>query len=128
MSQPTGILEQILASNLALIAAVEANTAALNGGAGKTTSTSTKTTNSKNTKTTEKSGPKYTKEQTVAAVVAFKDAAGAPAARDLLAAHGVDKVANVKPDQHDAVHDAAVAALEAFNAEKGGEDEANDDI
>jgi hypothetical protein len=127
MSQPNGIFEQILASNLALIAAVEANTAALSGGAAKGATTSTKTTTTKNTKT-EKAGPKFTKEQTVAAVVALKDAAGAPAARELLAKHGVDKVANVKPEQHDAVYEDAVAALEAFNESQAGGEEANDDI
>ncbi|WPK30470.1 hypothetical protein SLP22_0005 [Salmonella phage BAU.Micro_SLP-22] len=129
MSQPM-TLEALI---LGLTAALEANTAALNAkggsaadaGAEKTTGGKKTTTGGKKT-TTEKVGPKHTKAEATAAVVALKDAAGAPAARELLASFGIDKVANIPEDKFDEVFDGATKALEAFN--DGGNDEGEDDI
>lgn len=130
MSQQNGVFELLISTMQAHTVALEANTAAIlaNGGSATPAPTSTKGTGGakggKNTKPEEKK-PTHTKEETTAAVIALKDAAGAPAARDLLAAHGIDKVANVPAEKFDVVYDAAVAALEEFNASKG--EETNDD-
>lgn len=130
MSQPM-TLEALI---LGLTAALEANTAALNanGGsaaagtdAGAEKTTSTKKTSSTKKTTPEKTGPKHTKAEATAAVVALKDAAGAPAARELLASFGIDKVANIPEDKFDEVFDGANKALEAF---KESSDEGEDDI
>ena len=113
---------------LGLTAALEANTAALNANGGSaatgTDAGAEKTTSTKKT-TPEKTGPKHTKAEATAAVVALKDAAGAPAARELLASFGIDRVANIPEDKFDEVFDGANKALEAF---KEGSDEGEDDI
>lgn len=128
MSQPM-TLEALI---IGLTAALEANTAALNANGGSAAAdtgaektTSTKKTSSTKKTTPEKTGPKHTKAEATAAVVALKDAAGAPAARELLASFGIDKVANIPEDKFDEVFDGATKALEAF---KEGNDEGEDDI
>lgn len=119
---------------LGLTAAIEANTAAHLASAGSSAPAATgKGTTEKATggakggkgKADAQAKPKHSKADATAAVVALKEAAGAPAARDLLASFGIDKVANMPEDKFDEVHDAAVKALEEFNA--GSNDEGNDD-
>lgn len=133
MSQPNGVFELLISTMQAHQAALEANTAAIlaNGGAAAPANTTTKTTGgkgAKNTSTkTEEKKPAHTKEETTAAVIALKDAAGAPAARELLSKHGIDKVANVPAEKFDVVYDDAVAALEEFN-KNNAEETTDDDI
>lgn len=127
----SGVFEQ-------LIEALNANTAALNAAAaaGGTTSApadtkSTKSTSSKSTstkkETEKKTGPKHTKAEATEAIVTLKDTVDIDAAKQLLAAHGFKKVADITEDKFDVLFDEATAQLEAHNA--GGEDEnADDDI
>lgn len=126
----SGVFEQ-------LIEALNANTAALNAAAAAAGNTSapadTKSTKSTSTKTTtkkepeKKTGPKHTKAETTEAIVTLKDTVGVDAAKQLLAAHGFKKVADITEDKFDALFDEATAQLEAHNA--GGDDEnADDDI
>lgn len=131
MSQPNGVFELLISTMQAHTVALEANTAAIlaNGGGAAPANTTTTKPAGKGGKNTpakqEEKKPTHTKEETTAAVIALKDAAGAPAARELLAKHGIDKVANVPAEKFDVVYDDAVAALEEFNASKG--EETNDD-
>lgn len=125
----SGILEQILEAQVktnTLLESLLANGVAAPAGetagadTGKTTSTTGKKTTTK-AKTTEKPKPTHTKDEVVAAVVAVKDAFGAPAAKAITAEFGLAKIAEAKEDQFDAIFDACQAKLEESNAE--GEDE-----
>ncbi|ECG5291895.1 hypothetical protein E0929_18550, partial [Salmonella enterica subsp. enterica serovar Infantis] len=82
------------------------------------TSKSTKTTETKATK------PKHTKDEVVAAVVAVKDAFGAPEAKKITAHFGLAKVAEAKEEHFDEI----VEMCEAKLAEKdeGGNGEEDD--
>lgn len=125
MSQQTGVLESILAALLANTAAVEANTAALGGAAtpadagSKTTGKTTGKGTNKTTKTEPKS--KYTKQQVTDAIVALKDAKGQADAKEVLAASGFAKLAEITEDKFDELYEAATASL------GGGEEENSDD-
>lgn len=104
------LLEQLLANG--------GTTSAASGddaGAGKTT-TKGKTTKGKTTAAADK--PKHTKDEVVAAVVAVKDAFGAPAAKAITAKFGLAKVADAKEEHFDDLF----AACEAKLAEKEDED------
>lgn len=104
------LLEQLLANGGTPSAA-----AGEDAGAGKTT-TKAKTTKGKTTAAADK--PKHTKDEVVAAVVAVKDAFGAPAAKAITAKFGLAKVADAKEEHFDDLF----AACEAKLAEKEDED------
>ncbi|EDA1401268.1 hypothetical protein A4N32_15100, partial [Salmonella enterica subsp. enterica serovar Sandiego] len=90
------------------------------------TTTTKKGGTSKSTKTTETKAakPKHTKDEVVAAVVAVKDAFGAPEAKKITAHFGLAKVAEAKEEHFDEI----VEMCEAKLAEKdeGGNGEEDD--
>ncbi|EHK7026681.1 hypothetical protein IG919_004277 [Salmonella enterica] len=134
----SGIFEQLLAEQQKTNTLLEGVLAALKGGAvntsadagGETTEKTTTTTKkggtSKSTKTTETKAakPKHTKDEVVAAVVAVKDAFGAPEAKKITAHFGLAKVAEAKEEHFDEI----VEMCEAKLAEKdeGGNGEEDD--
>ncbi|AGF87827.1 hypothetical protein SP124_00340 [Salmonella phage FSL SP-124] len=134
----SGIFEQLLAEQQKTNTLLEGVLAALKGGAvntsadagGETTEKTTTTTKkggtSKSTKTTETKAtkPKHTKDEVVAAVVAVKDAFGAPEAKKITAHFGLAKVAEAKEEHFDEI----VEMCEAKLAEKdeGGNVEEDD--
>lgn len=109
------LLEQLLANGGTTTAAAGEDT-----GAGKTT-TKGKTTKGKTTAAADK--PKHTKDEVVAAVVAVKDAFGAPAAKAITAKFGLAKVADAKEEHFDDLF----AACEAKLAEQDSDDNDQDD-
>ena len=121
----SGIFEQLLAAQVKTNELLEAILA--NGGAvaaGSTTETKETTTASKGGKKTTKKDdapakPKHTKDEVVAAVVAVKDAFGAPEAKKITAHFDLKKVAEAKEDQFDAIVEMCNAKL----AEKQDEEE-----
>ncbi|QND44182.1 hypothetical protein [Providencia phage vB_PreS-PatoteraRojo] len=121
----SGIFEQLLAAQVKTNELLEAILA--NGGAvaaGSTTETKETTTASKGGKKTTKkedapAKPKHTKDEVVAAVVAVKDAFGAPEAKKITAHFDLKKVAEAKEDQFDAIVEMCNAKL----AEKQDEEE-----
>lgn len=124
MSQQTGVLEALIIAVAANTAAVEALTAAQGGAAApadagsKTTGKTTGKGTNKTTKTEPKS--KYTKQQVTDAIVALKDAKGQADAKEVLAASGFAKLAEITEDKFDELYEAATAAL-------GGGDDAGED-
>ncbi|EDR7202668.1 hypothetical protein RQR20_004602 [Salmonella enterica] len=133
----SGIFEQLLAEQQKTNTLLEGVLAALKGGAvntsadagGETTEKTTTTKKggtSKSTKTTETKAakPKHTKDEVVAAVVAVKDAFGAPEAKKITAHFGLAKVAEAKEEHFDEI----VEMCEAKLAEKdeGGNGEEDD--
>ncbi|EDZ3951681.1 hypothetical protein GQC49_004520 [Salmonella enterica] len=132
----SGIFEQLLAEQQKTNTMLEGVLAALKGGAVNTSAdaggeTTEKTTTkkggtSKSTKTTETKAtkPKHTKDEVVAAVVAVKDAFGAPEAKKITAHFGLAKVAEAKEEHFDEI----VEMCEAKLAEKdeGGNGEEDD--
>lgn len=110
------LLEQLLANGGTASAA-----AGEDAGAGKTTTTKGKTTKGKTTAAADK--PKHTKDEVVAAVVAVKDAFGAPAAKAITAKFGLAKVADAKEEHFDDLF----AACEAKLAEQDSDDNDQDD-
>lgn len=109
-----------------LIEALNANTAALTGGAAASTSTAAdkpattgKTTTGKTTKTTTPKGP--TREEVVALLTKIKDERGAAEAKPLIEAAGVKKMAEIPDDKLKSVFDAATALL--AGEPDGGEDD-----
>lgn len=84
--------------------------------------TGKKTTGGKTKKDDAPAKPKHTKDEVVAAVVAVKNAFGAPVAKEITASFGLTKVAEAKEDQFDAIFDACEAKLQ--EAEDAG---SNDD-
>ncbi|EFQ9566011.1 hypothetical protein JZY11_004202 [Salmonella enterica] len=133
----SGIFEQLLAEQQKTNTLLEGVLAALKGGAvntsadagGETTEKTTTTKKggtSKTTKTTETKAakPKHTKDEVVAAVVAVKDAFGAPEAKKITAHFGLAKVAEAKEEHFDEI----VEMCEAKLAEKdeGGNGEEDD--
>lgn len=133
----SGIFEQLLAEQQKTNTLLEGVLAALKGGAvntsadagGETTEKTTTTKKggtSKSTKTTETKAakPKHTKDEVVAAVVAVKDAFGAPEAKKITAHFGLSKVAEAKEEHFDEI----VEMCEAKLAEKdeGGNGEEDD--
>lgn len=115
----SGSIETLNANVLLLIAAVEANTAALSGGAPAKTTTAKTTTNTKTAKTTEKPKSKFTKQEVCDVIASVKTTLGVPAAKALLADHGFAKLADITEDKFDALHEAGTALL--------GEPEENND-
>lgn len=67
--------------------------------------------------------PKHTKDEVVAAVVAVKNAFGAPVAKEITASFGLAKVAEAKEDQFDAIFDACEAKLQEADAAAEEEEE-----
>lgn len=121
------------AAILALTAALNANTAALEKAAGATTSAGageTKTTGKgKTTAETKKTDePKVTQEQVNAALIKIKDAFGMPEAKTVIKEFGlVDKMADIKPAQFKAVLEGAIAKFDELTAAaEGGEDKGDD--
>lgn len=122
----SGIFEQLLAEQQktnSLLETLIANGGAAPAGdaadAGKGKSTTTSKRGAGKTNTTEKAKPNHTKDEVVAAVVAVKDAFGAPAAKAITAQFGLAKIAEAKEDQFDAIFDACQEKL----AEKQEEEE-----
>jgi len=96
----------------ALIAALNANTEALKAAAVAAVSdkTETKTGKGKTTEKTKDEAPKVTQEQVNAALIKIKDDFGMDEAKKVIKEFGkVDKMAEIKPAQYQAVLDAAVA-------------------
>lgn len=130
MSQ--GILETIVENQTRIISLLEV-IAAANGNSGNgsandagsdtASKTTTKKTTSKKTTTTEKAKPTHTKDEVVAAVVAVKDAFGAPAAKAITGQFGLAKIAEAKEDQFDAIFDACQEKLAEVDGDAGEEEE-----
>lgn len=123
MSQ--GILETIAANQTRIITLLEGLqlNAPASSDAGETTTT-TKTTAKKNTKAKaeDKVKPTHTKDEVVAAVVAVKDAFGAPAAKAITGQFGLAKIAEAKEDQFDAIFDACQEKLAEADNDEGEEE------
>ncbi|EAR5118972.1 TPA: hypothetical protein I5R72_003225 [Salmonella enterica] len=132
----SGIFEQLLAEQQKTNTLLEGVLAALKGGAVNTSAdagseTTEKTTTkggakggSKAKTETKAAKPKHTKDEVVAAVVAVKDAFGAPEAKKITAHFGLAKVAEAKEEHFDEI----VEMCEAKLAEKdeGGNGEEDD--
>ncbi|EBV3045133.1 hypothetical protein K2A41_004248 [Salmonella enterica subsp. enterica serovar Braenderup] len=137
----SGIFEQLLAEQQKTNTLLEGVLAALKGGAVNTSADAGSETTEKTTTTTKggaKGGakgsagktetkaakPKHTKDEVVAAVVAVKDAFGAPEAKKITAHFGLAKVAEAKEEHFDEI----VEMCEAKLAEKdeGGNGEEDD--
>ncbi|EMQ4336842.1 hypothetical protein WG681_004741 [Salmonella enterica subsp. enterica serovar Newport] len=132
----SGIFEQLLAEQQKTNTLLEGVLAALSNGAAspadagsETTEKTTSTKGGKGRSTTKKetetkAKPKHTKDEVVAAVVAVKDAFGAPEAKKITAHFGLAKVAEAKEEHFDEI----VEMCEAKLAEKdeGGNDEEDD--
>lgn len=126
----SGIFEQLLAEQQKTNSLLE--TLISNGGgaapagdaadAGKGKTTGARGGKGTKTNTTEKAKPNHTKDEVVAAVVAVKDAFGAPAAKAITAQFGLAKIAEAKEDQFDAIFDACQEKLAEQNTE-GADDE-----
>lgn len=119
-----------------LIAALNANTAALVAAGGKSgNSAASTTTTGGETKTTTKTTtkgktdePKITQEQVNAALIKIKDEFGMPEAKAIIKDIGkVEKMGEIKPATYQAVYDAAVARYEELaNGSGGGSEDGND--
>ncbi|EIN2212337.1 hypothetical protein [Salmonella enterica] len=132
----SGIFEQLLAEQQKTNTLLEGVLAALKGGAVNTSAdagseTTEKTTTKGGAKGSSKAKtetkavkPKHTKDEVVAAVVAVKDAFGAPEAKKITAHFGLAKVAEAKEEHFDEI----VEMCEAKLAEKdeGGNGEEDD--
>ncbi|ECE9169165.1 hypothetical protein ZG22_20150 [Salmonella enterica subsp. enterica serovar Typhimurium] len=132
----SGIFEQLLAEQQKTNTLLEGVLAALKGGAVNTSADAgSETTEKTTTKGGAKGGaksktetkavkPKHTKDEVVAAVVAVKDAFGAPEAKKITAHFGLAKVAEAKEEHFDEI----VEMCEAKLAEKdeGGNGEEDD--
>ncbi|EIS2770250.1 hypothetical protein LZG87_003868 [Salmonella enterica subsp. enterica serovar Typhimurium] len=132
----SGIFEQLLAEQQKTNTLLEGVLAALKGGAVNTSADAgSETTEKTATKGGAKGGaksktetkavkPKHTKDEVVAAVVAVKDAFGAPEAKKITAHFGLAKVAEAKEEHFDEI----VEMCEAKLAEKdeGGNGEEDD--
>ncbi|ECK3505586.1 hypothetical protein MX472_004554 [Salmonella enterica] len=133
----SGIFEQLLAEQQKTNTLLEGVLAALKGGAVNTSADAGSETTEKTTSTkggakggskakteTKAAKPKHTKDEVVAAVVAVKDAFGAPEAKKITAHFGLAKVAEAKEEHFDEI----VEMCEAKLAEKdeGGNGEEDD--
>lgn len=125
-------LETLIAN---LTAAVEANTAAVLGkastgkaaatkdddaGEGATT-TRRRRSSTKDDDAGDSKKSKYTAEQVKAAAVKVKEDLGTKVAKQLIADHGAEELAKLKPENYDAFVEACEKALNA------GDDDGNDD-
>ncbi|EIC0519997.1 hypothetical protein K9258_004022 [Salmonella enterica subsp. enterica serovar Chester] len=131
----SGIFEQLLAEQQKTNTLLEGVLAALKGGAVNTSADAGSETTEKTTTTkggakggakadAKAAKPKHTKDEVVAAVVAVKDAFGAPEAKKITAHFGLAKVAEAKEEHFDEI----VEMCEAKLAEKdeGGNGEEDD--
>lgn len=108
-----------------LIAALNANTAALTGGAKASTTSEAKAEKAEKPKATkekaaDKPKSKYTKAEMQAAVNEVKEQKGTKVAKDLIKDAGFDKLADVTDDKIDELYLAAKAAL--GEGEESGDD------
>lgn len=109
-----------------LIAALDRNTAALTAAGTSAGSTSTAAaTTGKAKKEEKKEEPKITQEQVNAALIKIKDDFSMDEAKAIIKSAGkVDKMADIKPANYQAVYDAAVARhAELTEAGSGGNDD-----
>lgn len=132
----SGIFEQLLAEQQKTNTLLEGVLAALKGGAVNTSADAgSETTEKTTTKGGAKGGaksktetkavkPKHTKDEVVAAVVAVKDAFGAPEAKKITAHFGLAKVAEAKEEHFDEIVEMCEAKLaEKDEGGNGEEDE-----
>lgn len=125
-------LEQALAANTE---ALKAHTVAILGAgvlasqSDAKTTTAAKTTATKTTAAakTTKAKPVHTVEQAQAALVKIKDEFGLSEAKAILAAHEIDKMANIKAEQADAVFAAAEARYTELSGGEADEGEGEGD-
>jgi nitrogenase molybdenum-iron protein alpha/beta subunit len=112
-----------------LIAALDRNTAALQGAAG-TTSAAASTEKAEKTtkgKATKEEAAKVTQEQVNAALIKIKDDFGMEHAKAIITDIGkAAKMAEIKPAQYQAVYDAAVKKHAELS--EGGSEGGDDDI
>ena len=119
---------------LALTAALNANTAALEKAAGAAPAAGaaeTKTTTKGKTTAEAKKAdePKVTQEQVNAALIKIKDSFGMPEAKTVIKEFGlVDKMADIKPAQFKAVLEGAIAKFDELTAAADGGDDKGDDL
>lgn len=108
----------------ALIAALNANTEALKAAGGSAPAATTeKATKAKAEKTKDET-PKITQEQVNAALIKIKDDFGMPEAKKIITdVGGVEKMAEIKPAEYQAVYDAAVAKHAELSAGGSSEDD-----
>ena len=118
-----------------LTAALEANTAAILGAGGQTATTTAAAAPEKTTKTTKAADkpakttkPKRSIEEASSLLLELKDGHGIQHAKDILAAHGVAKMAEMPADKAEAIYDAAKAKLEELAAGAGADAEDEDGI
>lgn len=131
----SGILEQIFAEKQKTNALLERNNELLeqliaNGGAPAGDADAPKTTTAKGKstakgKTTTAVKPNHTKDEVVAAVVAVKDAFGAPAAKAITAKFGLAKIADAKEEHFDPIFD---LCQEKLAEAEGGEEEEDEGV
>jgi len=111
----------------ALIAAVEANTAALSGSKPASTSTGDggegkPGRGKKGAATEEKTATtKYTAEQVKAAAVKVKGELGTKKAKQIIADHGAEELAALKPEKYESFIKACEKALKGDEDEDGGD-------
>lgn len=120
------------AAILALTAALNANTAALEKAAGAAPSageTKTTTKGKVAAETKKADEPKVTQEQVNAALIKIKDSFGMPEAKTVIKEFGlVDKMADIKPAQFKAVLEGAIAKFDELTAAAEGGDDKGDDL
>lgn len=126
----SGILELIYAEQQktnSLLEQLIANGGAAPAGdadASKTTTAKGKTTTAKG-KAAAAVKPNHTKDEVVAAVVAVKDAFGAPAAKAITAKFGLAKIADAKEEHFDPIFD---LCQEKLAEAEGGEEEEDEGV
>jgi len=116
----------------ALIAAIEANTAALTGS--KPAAAAKPTAAEKPAAAPDKPArgrpaaakSEHSKDEVMAALNEVKEAHGIEAAREILGAHGYKKMVDMKDKDFDAIYDAAKAKM--GEGEDGGDGAGDDDI
>lgn len=95
-----------------LIAALNANTAAVSGGVATTSDKAETTTTAakgkgKKADTTEAAKPEHSQEEVTAALVKIKDDFGIEHARAVMKKHKYDKMGDIKPEHFDAIFNEA---------------------
>lgn len=110
----------------ALIAALDRNTAALTAaGTGAAVPAAADKPKADKPKAEKKDEPKITQDQVNAALIKLKDDFGMEHAKEIIKSAGkAEKMAEIKPAQYQAVHDAAVAKHAELTSGAGG---SNDD-
>ncbi|WP_458321543.1 hypothetical protein [Providencia sp. CRPN22473] len=122
----SGIFEQLLAAQTKtneLLEAILANGGSVSAGAKSETKEATSGKSTKSKKEDAPAKPKHTKDEVVAAVVAVKDAFGAPEAKKITAHFKLKKVAEAKEDQFDAIVEMCNAKLAEKENDEGDDDD-----